>query len=402
MVTNQATIAGGAGYTSSKDPSGGGSGGLVLNDGTIINNGMMLGGAGGGARESGANGGAGAYLYSGGTLSNAGNITAGNGGFEYGQYGLGGSGGAGVFLHNAVLFTTGTITGGTGGDAETREGIPGSGGAGAYINGGTLVASGTITGGQGGMGRKETGSAGDAVQFGTLASTLEITSKAVLNGDVAANTAVDDTFVLSGKASGTLSGFGTIVTGFRTLDVDPNTNWTLSGSIEGTGALSIGSDATLVINGASSIASLIFAAGGNETLRLGTPAQFTSLTSGFGAGDVIELPNLKATSLSYSNGTLTLFDRSQDVVGTLTFAGTYDQADFALKHYGDGGSEIVYAGVNAAALPPHDYLPQSVLTQHAQAALDAGLPNLRGISSIIDHTLFDILQLWHGHIAVNG
>jgi hypothetical protein len=175
-----------------------------------------------------------------------------------------------------------------------------------------------------------------------------ITAKAVLSGDIVANSAVDDTLVLGGKAAGTLSGLGSTVTGFTTIEEDASAHWTLSGSISGTGTLDIGAGAKLTLDGAVSIASIAFAAGGNATLTLDASGAVTSKISGFGAGDVIDLPAIQATSLTFRQDTLTLFNASHQVVDTLLFTKGLSKEDFGLVAAGSG-TEIIYAEANAPA-----------------------------------------------------
>jgi hypothetical protein len=146
----------------------------------------------------------------------------------------------------------------------------------------------------------------------------------------------------------------------------------------------------------------VFGAGGDETLRLETPGQFTSVISGFSTGDIIELPSLDATSLSYSKGTLTLFDARQNVVGTLTFAGKYSKSDFALQPYGKGGSEVVFAGSENTATPPPDFLAENAISPRTFATLDTGMPETHGAAVHTDAARFDMLLPWHGHIAPVG
>jgi hypothetical protein len=93
----------------------------------------------------------------------------------------GGAGGVGVNLSaGGIVVNTGSITGGTGGSGSTTGG---SGGSGVLLNGGTLTNSGTISGGAGGSG-PTAGAAGDAIKFGTTASTLAVESGAVFNGAI--------------------------------------------------------------------------------------------------------------------------------------------------------------------------------------------------------------------------
>jgi len=223
-LTNHGTIQGGAGYY------GAGSGGLGVNFtkvGMLTNTGSITGGTGGGSYSaSGGQGGASVNIK-GATLTNSGSITGGTGGTGAG----GGAGGVGVIFQGASLTNSGSITGGMGGGVDpTYTGTGGQGGAGVSFNGRTLTTSGIISGGQGGVGTVN-GAAGDAVQFGSAASTLIVEPGAVFNGLVAADATVKDVLELSGtQAGGTPITLGTQFTGFSTLDFASGAAWTVDAS----------------------------------------------------------------------------------------------------------------------------------------------------------------------------
>jgi len=104
-----------------------------------------------------------------------------------------------------------------------------------------------------------------------------------------------------------------------------------------------------------SIPSVEFSSGAPATLKLGAPTQTSSIFLGFATGDVIDLAGIKATSLSYSQGTLTLFDANKSVVDTLNMDGSYTDNSFELQAHGNGTDLI---DVSASALP--DFLPQEI------------------------------------------
>jgi hypothetical protein len=153
--------------------------------------------------------------------------------------GAGGAGGAGVDLSSGTVANHGSITGGNGGiggDANSPPysgGAGGQGGAGVYLNGGTLVTSGTISGGAGASGGYGypsgfSGAYGDAVQFGSVASTLEVEAGAVFNGPVVANASVADTLRLLGTQSGgTPITLGEQFSGFSSLSFASGAAWTV-------------------------------------------------------------------------------------------------------------------------------------------------------------------------------
>jgi autotransporter family porin len=370
-LENSGTITGGGGggYGVSLDQ-----GGTLTNLGTILGGVGALPGVGVGLKEAQAfvnsgviegalgdysanytgnqyNGGAGAYVGAT-SASNSGRILGGGGGNA--TYNHGGDGGVGVTIAPGTIFTnTGTIIGGTGGNSSFSS--AGNGGAAVVLNGSTFVDGGTIDGGSGGNGSKGNGEEGVAIQFGGKAGTLEISATAKFGGLIEANVAVKDTLILESKGAGALSGLGTTVTGFTTIEEQNKANWTLEGNIAGNGTLDIGNDATLSLNGTVSIATLNFGAGGNDTLNIAKSTPLTSALSGFGSGDIIDLAGIQATSLKYASQTLTLLGANGSVVDTLIFDGKYTQADFALQAI-KGGTELIFAGTAEPAMGLADFL----------------------------------------------
>jgi len=383
-LTNLGTVYGGAGSTyngqNGSDGAGGaGVSGLLFS--RVDNGGLIVGGAGGVDRPLGAGtnygtgaGGAGVELSFTANLRNTGTIAGGVGGVVYG--GDGGTGGTGVSASNGVTaFNAGVISGGAGGSGVFLDGIPygGNGGVGVYLDGGTLTNAGTISGGAGGAGTSTSGTQGLAVQFGAAASTLVLDPGAVFDGLVAANASVNDVLLLAGTG-GTLGGIGTQFTGFSTLAERPGANWTLgattlastaevivrqdasltfTGDLSGGGIVRLDAGATLTANAGLGAATLRFADGGGETLVLGSTDTVAATLSGFRSSDTIDLAST-LTTFSFAGGTLTLLDGSS-VVETLTLAGHYTQADFALKSDDHGGTDIFVksdaAALRAASIP---------------------------------------------------
>ena len=145
-----------------------------------------------------------------------------------------------MYLKGGTLTAAGQITGGTGGTSELcpdpQFSRGGSGGAGVFINGGTLIASATISGGQAGEDTAAgvpPGVLGDAVQFSApigvapVAGTLVVDPGAVFNGQVGADSRVNDTLELAGSTAATLTGLGTQFTNFTTLDFAAGSRWTV-------------------------------------------------------------------------------------------------------------------------------------------------------------------------------
>ena len=372
-LSNHGTVMGGAGEYNRVGVSYGGSGLDVAASANAFNAGLIQGGSG---IYSGGGGGAGVVLEAGATLTNAGTIAGGAGGTPIGYNG--GFGGAGVFVSSgATLTNSGTIIGGAG--PAPNGSIGAAGGVGVEIQGSTFTNSGTIIGGADTLG----GSMGNAVYFATYAGTLVVQPGAVFEGDIASKLTLNNTLELAGTLHGTLSGFGTSITGISTIIDDSHAHWNLQGYIHGQGPIVLDTGAYLALtDGTVSIASIVFGAGGGETLYFGAPASVSSTLSGFSAGDRIDLANTQASSLSYANGTLTLLGANNVIVDTVQFAGNNTAADFALQREGQT-TEIIYVGSNASSPAPDFALETSL---HAPPApfvdepMRVALPRSEGLA----------------------
>jgi hypothetical protein len=235
--------------------------------------------------------------------------------------------------------------------------------------GGVTIASGAVL---------ELGGAG-TLQIATVAlagGTLQGGGAGVLA--VGAGLSGAATGVVTVDSGARLSGFGTVS---GTPLVDDGTveakggTLTLASAVSGTGTLLIDSGATVSAGNSLSVATVTFGAGGSETLSLGNPKHVTARLNGFGAGDVIDLRNLTATSLKFQDGTLSL-ERNNAVVDTLLFAGTYTAANFSLVSDGNGGT---YIDFTAAAGQPEPIAPHY------------------GGFEVERATLLDLGFIWHEH-----
>jgi hypothetical protein len=362
VLNNDGGIAGGAGGAYA--PFGGdgfyygaggnaGAGVVARQSAMIRNTGSIAGGDGGGGFYTGGHAGDGVDLLAGGTLVNGGVISAGAGGDA--TYAQSQAGGVGVSLAKGGMLTnTGTISGGAGGYSVFAQG--GAGGAGVYINGGTVLTSGVIAGGAGGGGYVF-GAAGDAVQFGSLAGTLEVLPGAVFDGAIQGRAGAADTLVLAGHAPGTLSGFGASITGITDIVADAGAHWRLDGALSGAGTLTLEAGARITLGGTVNIATIAFT-GADSALHIDTKAAPGSAFTGFGAGDVIDLAAVQAQSLHFSAGVLSLYGANGGLVDTLHFTGNYQQSDFSLQPYG-AGTDVVYAGAGAREGMPVVWHPQA-------------------------------------------
>jgi hypothetical protein len=236
------------------------------------------------------------------SLTNNGTIQGGTGAATAGN------GGFGVNLTAGTVTNTGSISGGTGGTSSSTRG--GHGGAGVELNGGTLITSGTISGGEGGSGTSTNGAMGDAVQFGTAASTLIVDPGAVFNGQVVGNASVHDVLELSGtQAGGTAITLGTQFTNFSALEFAPGATGTVDATV---------SDLT------------------------SHPLNVQGSIAGFGLGDTLDITNLVHSGTTYS------FDATSEILtitkGATTIQLGFDSAftgdHFVLASNGHGGTDV--------------------------------------------------------------
>ena len=196
-------------------------------------------------------------------------------------------------------------------------------------SGGTLSVSGTV------------GGAGSLI-VGTSASMT-------FGGAFAAKTATVN-------AAGTLTGFGTLTSNLIDSGTVIAKGGTLAvgGAVSGKGAITIDSGAAVSITGSLvSTGGLTFASGGSDLLALGTAGKSTTRLTGFGSGDTIDIVKQALASVSWTQttgtaGALTLTG-SSGAIGTLSLAGSFTQANFALKTDGAGGTDISFAATSRLA-----------------------------------------------------
>ena len=119
---------------------------------------------------------------------------------------------------------------------------------------------------------------------------------------------------------------------------------TLKGEVSGSGTLALAANATINAVGALGVANISFVAGGTAALDVHQPSLFTSIVSGFGSDDTIDLGSITATSLSFSDGTLTVFDGTT-AVDQLMFAGSYSIDNFSHTPDDHGGTIIGFVAV---------------------------------------------------------
>jgi hypothetical protein len=349
FVFNRGTISGGTvgagtGFI-------GGDGAELLH-GIFINDGTVRGGSGNVGPVEGNFGGTGVDILDG-YVANAGSIAGGAGGANY-------HGGFGAVVKGGTLTNSGVISGGAGGPAGGARGI------GVYLEGGTVKNAGTISGGVG-IGSEY------ALRSSSVASTLIIEPGAVFKGLVFGNGENDTLELASAAASGTISGLGSQFAGFAITDLSAGADWVLPGDntiggaaviggtlfvaggtldlkgvAGGSGNITLGAGATLVVRASTDVADISFAAGAADQFRVDTTSLPKSEMIGFGAGDTIDLEQSRVQTVSFVNGTLTLDNALGNIIGSLSFLGSYDSANFTLTADGHGGTDIGFTSPVAA------------------------------------------------------
>ena len=397
-LTNAGTIAGGTGTYGAQGSNYGTAGGFgihLMAGGNVSNTGVISGGQGAyGSYYVACGGGVGIQFDTAGTLTNSGMILGGNAeGGNYGKHSIGAPGGNGViFLAGGTLINTGTIDGGrTSGGG--RGGRPSSDGDGVWMNGGTLVNYGTIA---------DPYSTGDSSYAAVLTggATLVVEPGAVFDGLVAANSS--DLLEFGGSSPGTLSGIGSLLTGFGTISELGGATWSLTGTnvvgkginfldsgslsflgtltntgtitvaggtlgllgttvnnglievvsgtatagigVEGSGQLAVGASASLLLENGALAGQTINFLSASGFVDLNHPLSFFGEIEGFGGSDQIDLTKptgFAETGYSYSDGVLTIVDKGA-TVAKLIFLGNYTTASFSLSSDGHNGILVTF------------------------------------------------------------
>ena len=173
-------------------------------------------------------------------------------------------------------------------------------------------------------------------------------------------------------AGGSISGAGTVSGmggGNKTValtDIDNDGSITavggnllLYGSVEGTGTLGIGANATLTLQAAVE-AGQTLAFGNNSKAVLNDARAFHGTITGFGSDDVIDLAGVQATNPSYGGGVLTLDTPFGQIF--LNIAGPYSRTSFSVQSDGLGGTYVSggYGDVHIVSLDGFAYDFQAV------------------------------------------
>jgi hypothetical protein len=329
-------------------------------------------------------------------MTNQGVIQGGAGGANY----YGGNGGTGVVLtQHDVLTNFGTIAGGQGGnDQAAKYARAGLGGVGVYVrDGATLINAGTIAGGAGGLGLYATpnteghdnGAAGKAVDFAPNATaTLVVDPGAVFDGIVSDANGTDVLVLASGNTTGTISGIGSLFTGFGQIDIAPGAAWTISGDSAGFGN-------GLTINGFSSLDTIIapglsfdtqsFANGTLTLFSGGTPSLFFTepmagdLTLSSGGGGLVITSDVPC----FASGTKLLGMDGEILVEDIQVGDRL----VTVRENGPASRKVVWTGRRAIALHRH---PQPELVRPVRitaGAIAAGIPE-RDLRLSPEHAIY--------------
>ena len=280
------TVQAGAGATGGRGGDGGSHGGYGGNGGTGGDGGSGIGGSG--------------FI-----LLNQGTLAGGAGGTGGSGNNAGGKGGVGLAGSSFYATNVGSIAGGNGGAG-------GAGGFGVYASGGaTIVNAGNIAGGFGDNGA---GAQADAVHFSGGGNTLVLSAGSSLAGNavseggdtLALGGSVDGSFDLSSVVS-SASGGGTQYVGFGALRKTGTSTWTVTGTNNTGGGW-------LLDGGVLSVASTTGAELGPSVTFNGGALRFTNTSAATYGGNVTVgvnggTINANGNQLNYLNNRVTLTGR---------------------------------------------------------------------------------------------
>jgi T5SS/PEP-CTERM-associated repeat protein len=168
------------------------------------------------------------------------------------------------------------------------------------------------------------------------------------------------------SGAGTVSGMGGGNNTVALTDIDNNGaitaeggNLLLYGSVEGTGTLGVGNNATLTLQGAvESSQTLTF--GNNSKAVLNDVRAFHGTITGFGPDDVLDIAGVQATNPSWGGGVLTLDTPFGQIF--LNITGPYSRTSFSVQSDGLGGTYVSggYGDVHIVSLDGFAYDFQAV------------------------------------------
>ena len=248
------------------------------------------------------------------------------------------------------------------------DGIYGGDGGSTLTLGGVLTNDGTFDIGTSGLGAATTVSAKSLNNsLGTLnvtgsANAAELTLSGAATNTATVNVNGGATLAISGtnaynQDSGTTYIGGTLsATSYDQLAGTTTVAGTLAAKVndEGgvidftsaltsstsTGLITISNGATLEFGAGVDSSHGVDFADATDKLELGSAGSFDGDIKGFADGDIIDLLNQAATSLTYSSNTLDVLNGGTQVAA-LHFTGSYSQSSFTLVGDGHGGSAIL-------------------------------------------------------------
>ena len=295
------------------------------------------------------------------SLSASGNVVL-SGTFGTGQLAVSAAGT--LVLQSAVSATQASVGGelltSGAGNGLTDQGILTLSGAAAVVGaqGHSTIQCGTLSLAGGAVSADSTSS----LEVGTL-------------GSAALGAVTIDAGYAAGGA-GSIGLYGLVVDNGR-ITASGGTLWL--GAVGGSGALSIGTEATLALAGTEACP-IAFAGGGATLLLEQATLRAGLVVSGFAAGDAIDVASTPVDSLSWQPGssgagssgqgssgpgTLSLIEAGQ-TVGQLLLAGSFAGQAFSLQPDGVGGSEVVLSPVSLSGPPPGTATPDAYVWTGAQ------------------------------------
>lgn len=321
-LVNGGVIAGGAGASAGFGGVGlsGGAGLVVSNDGTLLGGGGAYGGA--------------AAMLAGATLVNRGSISGGSG-TQTGGNGV-------VLLNDALLVNAGSIQGGAGTRYGWGEGL----GAGVALYTGTVLNQGLLSGGGGAFIGLWMGG-GSVQNIGTI---LGHAALAMQGGSFTNGGLVEGAAVALDLAEGAFTNAGTLAGSFAAYisEASPSLTVAPGGVFEGRVTV-VSGGGTLLLSGShgtldmgasfSGFSEISFA--GTGWMLAGAVAELAGgqTLAGFGAGDILRLDGVSASSASLVAGTGLVLSGASGTE-TIALAG-FDQAGPVTLSQTAGGAEIV-------------------------------------------------------------
>jgi fibronectin-binding autotransporter adhesin len=284
---------------------------------------------------------------------------------------VGNAGTGSLLLQNGSEVAVGAAQGQVGNNTGTLiVGAAGSGlvRIGAYSS--LLVYGDAVVGGSSGTGQMIVGQGTDDGALFATNGTLDVGAhgQVTLGGTHATLRAANVDVAAGGSISGagTVSGLGGGNKTVALTDIDNDGtitavggNLLLYGSVEGTGTLGVGNNATLTLQAAVEAGqTLTFAH--NSKAVLNDVRAFHGTITGFGSDDVLDIAGVQATNPSYGNGVLTLDTPFGQIF--LNIAGQYARNSFSVHSDGLGGTFVSggYGDVHIMSLDGFAYDFQAV------------------------------------------